>query len=493
MANVRAFPVLRSLAMVVVAVTTAYGVAVAGHRLIGAGPIEVAAVVAVVVSGVFAWRLAEGLSSFAIVVLLSGTVEHWSQADLRYIDELALPLMAVTAFVAHRTRLTIPRPGLREAALVVMFLAGILSSLLNAVPATVWVSGLGLLAKGFGFFYLVHSLRVAPDELRRIIGVVFAISLVIAAIGLIQVVAPDVARSVFRLPPVDQQRGEIQVVNAVFSHPALYGWLTVFVSLFLFARFAVLREWWALALATALGISSIFSARRAPAVGLAAGVLVGIVRQATATKELVRVLIPAVAVGAIVVAVSVPLLGDFYRRTFTEYGVSPEWVTEILSDSPDPAGISGMPPRVALYVGSVAIARDQLPFGAGLGRYGSHMSREIYSPVYADYGLDQLYGLREAEPIAVTDTFWPMILGETGVVGLLGMIAFITLLGRDLWRVAAARAGSVAQAFVFGALLVFAESLVRSLISAVYVAPPIAYFVFGAAGISLSLAGGPDD
>ena len=492
MAGVRPLFLLKALGIVTLAVTAAFAIAVAGARLFE-GPLPPAALAAIVIGSLFAWRAPDGLSAFALMVLLSGTVEHWSQADLRYVDELTLPLLASIALSVHRKRLAFPRPGAREAALAVVFLAGILSSLLNAVPSTVWVPSLALLAKGFAFFYLVASLRLGPDDLRNITGTIFAFSLAIAAIGILQAVAPDVAGSIFRLPPLDQQRGAVQVVNSIFGHPALYGWLTVFVSLFLFARFAVTREWWALVLATALGVASLFAARRAPAIGLVAGVVVGILRYVATTRELMRVVVPAAVVGAIVITVSVPLLGDFYRRTFTEYAVSPDWVAEILSESPDPAGISGMPPRLALYVGSVAIARDHMPLGVGLGRFGSHMSREVYSPIYSDYGLDQLYGIRQEEPIAVTDTFWPMVLAETGVAGMIAMGAFMTLLGRDLWLAAGARMSPAAEAFALGTLLVFAESLVRSLISAVYVAPPIAYFVFGAAGLSLALSRSSED
>jgi hypothetical protein len=147
-------------------------------------------------------------------------------------------------------------------------------------------------------------------------------------------------------------------------------------------------------------------------------------------------------------------------------------------------------PRVALYAGSVAVARDEFPLGAGMGRYGSHTSRDTYSPIYAEYGLDQVYGLRERRPIAITDTFWPMVLGESGAAGLLAAIAFLALLGRDLWR-AAAPTGTVAvRVFTLGAFLVYVEALVRSTTSGVFVAPPIAYWVFGAAALSLAVRRG---
>ena len=47
-------------------------------------------------------------------------------------------------------------------------------------------------------------------------------------------------------------------------------------------------------------------------------------------------------------------------------------------------------------------------------------------------------------------------------------------------------------AFTLGALMVFAETLFRSAAAPAFVAPPIAYWVFGAIGLALALrADGP--
>jgi hypothetical protein len=46
------------------------------------------------------------------------------------------------------------------------------------------------------------------------------------------------------------------------------------------------------------------------------------------------------------------------------------------------------------------------------------------------------------------------------------------------------------MAFTLGALMVFVEALVRSAAAPVFVAPPIAYWIFGAAGLALALRAG---
>ena len=100
-------------------------------------------------------------------------------------------------------------------------------------------------------------------------------------------------------------------------------------------------------------------------------------------------------------------------------------------DSPDA--------RIALYNTSVLIARDRFPFGVGLGRYGSGTSRDPYSPVYHEYGLDKIDGLSPQHSAFISDTFWPRILGETGVIGLAALLVFTVVLTIQVWRAALIR------------------------------------------------------
>jgi hypothetical protein len=484
---VKPTPLLASLAIALCVVVGAFVAGVAAHALTGASALVVAAVSAAVLAGAFAWRVPEGLVAFAIAVLLADTVEYWSGADLRFVDEVGVPLFLAVGLLVHRARLVSSRPAAREAALAVLFVAGAASSLAAEVPGGVWIPALGLLAKGFAFFYLVLALRITAPELQRMTAAFFVVGIGILLVGLVQFVSPSVAREVLHLPPLVQQRGSLQVVSSVFTHPALYGWLAAFLALFAFARFTVLREWWALGLAVALGAASVLSGRRTPLVGIIAGIGVATARQFVTGAARMRTLATAGVLLGVLAAVSWPLLGAFYQTTLSDYLEPPELMAEILAHDPDASVIAPMAPRTALYVASVAIARDHLPLGAGLGRFGSHMSREEYSPVYATYGLDQVYGLKVDETIAVTDTFWPMVLGETGGIGLVAAVAFFAILGAQLWRASGVPLPLPLRAFVLGALLVYVESLVRSLTSPVFVAPPIAYIAFGSFALALGL------
>ncbi|MBC1475087.1 hypothetical protein HB852_10695 [Listeria grandensis] len=86
--------------------------------------------------------------------------------------------------------------------------------------------------------------------------------------------------------------------------------------------------------------------------------------------------------------------------------------------------------RGVLLRTSVDIAKDHAPFGAGLGMFGSHASRLHYSPLYYEYQLSRVWGLSSLNPTFITDSYWAMIIGETGIFGsiLLILLFIVTLI-----------------------------------------------------------------
>lgn len=81
--------------------------------------------------------------------------------------------------------------------------------------------------------------------------------------------------------------------------------------------------------------------------------------------------------------------------------------------------------RYQLLVTSISIAKDSFPIGTGFGTFGSYMSAIHYSPVYRIYGISNVHGLIEGATYFTSDSFWPMILGETGIVGLASIVIVI--------------------------------------------------------------------
>lgn len=92
----------------------------------------------------------------------------------------------------------------------------------------------------------------------------------------------------------------------------------------------------------------------------------------------------------------------------------------IISELLNATGIRG----ILLNI-SIKIASDYFPLGSGFGTFGSDLSRKIYSPLYSNYGINNIWGLSENWPAYITDSHWASIIGE---VGWLGTAVFLAIL-----------------------------------------------------------------
>lgn len=66
---------------------------------------------------------------------------------------------------------------------------------------------------------------------------------------------------------------------------------------------------------------------------------------------------------------------------------------------------------------ALQIAKDYFPIGTGFGTFGSTYAAKYYSPVYHIYGIADNPELGEQSKMYLTDVFWPILLGENGVLG----------------------------------------------------------------------------
>lgn len=73
--------------------------------------------------------------------------------------------------------------------------------------------------------------------------------------------------------------------------------------------------------------------------------------------------------------------------------------------------------RAALYFHVPEILADYFPFGSGFASYATYASGEYYSPIYAEYGMDKVYGLSKDFGNFIADTYYPA-LAQFGYVGI---------------------------------------------------------------------------
>ncbi len=127
----------------------------------------------------------------------------------------------------------------------------------------------------------------------------------------------------------------------------------------------------------------------------------------TRMRKIMKVLVLAAGVAAFAVWIS--LNGAMMIEKATKY-------SEYFADEESGQGIA----RVVLYVQAVEIAEDFFPLGTGQGTFGSIPVNIIYSDVYYDYDLADIWGLSLNHEVNFRmDTHWASLLGEAGVLGLI--------------------------------------------------------------------------
>jgi len=446
--------------------------------------------VALLLAAAYLWWPVEALLGLALFVAFYDSIEvHIRNA--KQADELAIALLVPIAFLRAWRQWRLWTWWPREAGLALFFLAAIASSLVVAVPVGIALPGLILVSKAILFFYAVLWTPFPAWAIRGALRVGLAIGLAVMALGLIEFINPSAFQSFFGLPEYARTRGEGAVVKSLFAHPALFGFFTTTVALFAYAQYHVTRRWRWLAVALFMSLGPFLSARRRAILALLGSLFTGFLeslRRVRDRRTIARTWLPVLGGLVLIGAIFFSGLANLYAATVVNYA-------ERLPSGE--VGVDGGPiigsgenpqARLALYYGSAWVAIDHLPFGGGLGRYGTWTSRENYSPLYHEYGLDTVSGLKARRPSAVTDTFWPAILGESGIVGLIGYMVFLATLGITLWREAGRDDGPLLRLLRFGAGMIFAQAIIESLASAMFHSPPRVYLFYLVVGAVAAVA-----
>lgn len=141
--------------------------------------------------------------------------------------------------------------------------------------------------------------------------------------------------------------------------------------------------------------------------------------------------------------------------------------------------------RSQLYSTSFIIAKDYFPFGTGFGSFASASSANPYSPIYYYYGLSSVYGLTPDHSSFISDSFWPMILGQFGYFGLIFYVFILCFVVRKIMKFSDYKFKNLS-------LLCFLYLFIDSLVESSFVHPISILFAF-LIGISFSQCEGDGD
>lgn len=132
-------------------------------------------------------------------------------------------------------------------------------------------------------------------------------------------------------------------------------------------------------------------------------------------------------------------------------------------------------PRYQLLAKSFLVARDHMPIGAGFATFASHYSGVYYSPLYSIYGISNVYGITATNISFISDSFWPMIIGQAGLIGTIGFVLAIYRLFKNIQKTR-----KINRVIYATGLFVLAYLLIESTSSAAFTHPiymPIAFIL----------------
>jgi hypothetical protein len=380
---------------------------------------------------------------------------------------VALPAMLFAVRAVGLRRLVLPA-GLGW---VAGFLAlGLLSGLLRGAPLPLMAAAALLGVKGWLLAGVVAQAGWSRPALRRLARIGAAAAVVTFAVSAVNLAVPAWFTSVAggTATAVDY-RWALPSLLGPFLFPLVYGNVTALAAVAFGAaaltttgRARRTSAWFA----AGCTVCALLSARRLVLVALVAAVLVYLVVRRS--RRLWLWVGGAIAVAGAALS---PLIVRVVRATVAEY-----------------FGAAEEPARTALTTGAFDVAGDYFPLGAGLGRYGSYLAGQQYSPEYRARGFDQIFGLRPEPPFNgyLTDTFWPAVLGEAGWLGVVAYVLAVAAVFRQVGRLAV-RGSGPARTVGLMALLVWAAAVVLSLGNPLFVAAPLFLIPFVLSGIAAAL------
>jgi hypothetical protein len=348
----------------------------------------------------------------------------------------------------------------------------LIPSFIYKIPPFIMISQLIIYLKAFLYLYTLASLNITKPLLNLYISAVFGAAVLIFGCGLIDFIAPvPFRRLTGNLTGVEVHYG-LPAVKSLFIHPLLMGWFMSFMALYCFAYFLIKKKTAFLLTSLLFSFGCILSMKVKAIAGLGLCMAIGYFVAPLSHKLRAKigfVLFPIILIGLMLFA---PTITDLFETKINFYFNS-ENAMELA--------------RNILTYKSFEIARDYFPIGAGLGRYGSYLSKLYYSPLYYKYGLSRIWGMSKANPFFITDTFWPMIIGESGFIGLALYILIFFLILKFLYKEIKTDQDEDLKAFQLGTLLATIEGIVETIAAPVFVSPPAGFFILSAVGICYAL------
>lgn len=261
------------------------------------------------------------------------------------------------------------------------------------------------------------------------------ISLVVAVINIL---LPRLYLKLFPWGFVSSRNGIISPCS-IFEHPGTYGWYMLVIASYYYSLYLKNKSKNSKNKFILYSIFALLSMKAKVILGLIVIIGGGIIITSGKKISIKKMLIPLIIIGIIGIT-----FYDFLVYTYKLYFTFDIQVTA----------------RAAFNIYSLDIAKKFFPLGVGFGKFGSFYAGVYYSEYYYQYGMNIVYGLRPENLLYATDTYWPSIIAEVGV---LGAVIFVNILCNIMINIKKNFQYSEKNIIYLWSLLVFSQALVESL------------------------------
>lgn len=407
-----------------------------------------------------------GIYCLTIILLFQTTITSITNIKvIDYIDEVLIVMLFVYSIIQIVKEKKINKDSLILGILVIIFsIIGILSCYINSdfVFERVILSNF-LAIKFFIIIFALMNIKINEDIKKYFIDALLFCSKIVILFAVINFIFPKFYANIFPFANLEYRFG-IPTVRSLFEHPGKYGWFMLFIATYHYAKYISTNNKNELYKFMICAGFALLSIRTKVVISLVAVVFLANIYFRKEEKSRSKKILIVILLLLIMMLCFKDLLLNTYKLYFTnEKGVSA---------------------RQALFQNSLNIMQDYFPLGVGFGQYASWYARLYYSDYYYMYDMNGIYGLRPSRTNFATDTFWPAIFGETGIIGSSIYILIIILIISLLIKKIKENKGDIFPIF---AILTLLQTLCESMGEPSFNSPPQNVFVALIIGIALSI------
>ncbi|MGP1909970.1 O-antigen ligase family protein [Metabacillus sp. JX24] len=373
-------------------------------------------------------------------------------------DEVIVVFLAFLVFLKLLKSQTISKHTMLVLLITIAFLfIGFISSFLRDGISINSIISSFLVVKGFIIYITIFELTGKNENrISIIIKTIISVGFILMFFAVIDFLLYEKFRALLNLDYRQDIRAGLVSVQSLMTHPGVYGWFMSLCGIIMFSRYLINKNKKDIIISVIFFLFALISLRFKVIMLLA--FLISYLLFKSKNK-----LLGIIVVSLFVVPIFLFFFGDIFSLTIDRY---------IQIDYDESA-------RKALYLFSFVIAKEYFPVGTGFGTYGTFQSIEPYSSVYYEFGLNRVWGLRPDNPMWLTDTFWPAILGETGLVGIILYGSVFLIIFRNRKQIK--KRLNLYYYYIF--IFVFIQAFLESLAEQIYFSSPQFIIIFTLLGL----------